>query len=129
MINFAGIDDFNILKLLFMSSFTANVTSNNYDFPIKNDEYINEDFDFNKSSILEKINLIFRQIVSSGCEDLKTLNMILNFVGNCIQDGIARKIIQETSLIEGLSYFVENRSNLQSDILSHVTWIVENIVK
>ena len=74
---------------------------------------------------------MLQSIMSQGCNDLKTLTMILNFLGNCIEEADAdytQKIIQETCLIEALSFFAENKANLKSEILSHIIWIEQNII-
>ena len=46
-------------------------------------EEAQDDFNQNRSTVLIRIDHLIRQIVSGQCEDLKTLHMILHFVGNC----------------------------------------------
>ena len=60
------------------------------------------------------------------------LNMILNFIGNCIQEPspeIAQKVLEETQVISVLDLFYENRSNIELTTLDYSTWIVNCIVQ
>ena len=121
--NFSGVVLDEELKLVFLSTFAERANLNS--------EVIQADFDQNKSSILDKVDRMLREIIRDGCQDLKTLNMILNFLGNCIREmnpGFAKKVVKETCILEGLSFFVENSTNLQSELLSHIQWVVQNIV-
>lgn len=59
------------------------------------------------------------------------LNMILNFIGNCIQEPspeIAQKVLEETQVISVLDLFYENRTNVELTTLDYSTWIVNCIV-
>ena len=93
---------------------------------------VQDDFDQNSSSILGKVDLLLRQIVSNDCEDLKSLTMIMNFVGNCFEEAnpeFADKVIRETCFIQALAFFIENRTRLQPEMLELVIWIVNNVSK
>jgi len=57
--------------------------------------------------------------------------MILNFIGNCIQEPspeIAQKVLEETQVISVLDLFFENRRNVELATLDYSTWIVNCIV-
>ena len=63
---------------------------------------------------------------------MKSMNMIINFVGNCFEEQnaeFAEKIVKETCFIESLNFFVENSGMLHTDILEYIRWIVGNMTK
>ena len=70
---------------------------------------------------------MFRQIASRGCEDVKSLNLLLNFVGNFFEDTnyeFAAKIAKETCIIKGLqSILSEHKERLGHEVLEFVIWI------
>ena len=69
-------------------------------------------------------------MIIDKCKDVKMINTILNFVGNCVQDvnaEIVQKIIEETELIYELSYFYENSRNIETTTLNYVGWIINTI--
>ena len=63
---------------------------------------IANDFQYNKSVILEKMNHIMKAIVADGYKDIKTMNLILLFLTNCIGSGIefTDKVKRETCILE-----------------------------
>ena len=91
---------------------------------------LQQDFYQQRSSLLEKVDKLFQSLVINKSNDCKMINMILNFVGNCVQDAnaeVAQKIIEETELIYELGHFYENSRNFETSTLNYVAWIVNNI--
>ena len=121
------------MKLVFKSDFSQLVGPGDACSPKETGMSLNLATCFyqDKSCILEKVDRLLQSLITNKCRDAKMLNMILNFIGNCIQEPspeIAQKVLEETQVISVLDLFYENRMNIELTTLDYSTWIVNCIV-
>ena len=69
--------------------------------------------------------------MQNGCQDIKTLCIILEFLGNIASDSeeAARKVMQETSIIDVLSSLIETCSSMHTDFLAVVQNFLSFVIK
>ena len=74
-------------------------------------ESINEDFTYRKSTILMRLDKLLKQIVTENCDDIKSLNLIIQLLANIAHTGksFAEKVTKETCVTDVLKYLLEHK--------------------
>ena len=92
---------------------------------------LQDDFFAEKSAILTAINSLLTEKIKQGSKDLKTLNLIFEFLANIVSSGdcFAQKVVNETCILLCVEQLVEaHRDCWHADILTNIYRLLEHLL-
>ena len=95
------------------------------------EESLTEDFKYGKSTILARLDKLMRQIISRNCEDIKSINLIIQMLANVAHTDtpFASKVVHETCVTDVLKYLICNTPGIQEVLLEHCCSLVMALAK